>query len=112
MRDREHVRQRDGGQVVPLVFAIGMVTLLLAIGVGGFGASMVRHQRARQAADAAALAGASGGRIAAARLATANGAVLQRFAVVQVPLSDAPPASGVEVTVCLDGACAVARALP
>lgn len=51
---------------------IGGVTLALVPLLG----DLVDRQRARSAADAAALAGVTGGRPAAAEMAAANGAVL------------------------------------
>ncbi len=56
-----------------------VLAALLSVGVGRVGVVMVQRQRAQIAADAAALAGVSGGRDAAAGLADANGATLVAF---------------------------------
>lgn len=56
-----------------------VVAALVAIGTARLGAAIVGEQRAQVAADAAALAGVSGGQTAAAALAAANGARLVSF---------------------------------
>lgn len=53
----------------------------MAVAMGRLGGALVDHQRARTAADAAALAGAIGGAERAARVARANGADLVGFSV-------------------------------
>lgn len=71
--------ERERGQVLPLVALLlaGMGAAMFAIGLLG-GAAVERGQ-ARTAADAAALAGAVGGRADALALAAANGARLVAF---------------------------------
>lgn len=64
----------DRGQSAPLLVAVVAVAGLLAVATAQAGVAVIDHQRARTAADAAALAGAVGGRTAAARVAAANGA--------------------------------------
>jgi hypothetical protein len=96
---------RDRGQMVPLAAALGALAMVLMVGVAGLGARWVTHQRVRQAADAAALAAVldRANDVGAARaLATANGA---RLASVRWVSADV-----VEVTVCVQRMCAVARA--
>ena len=61
----------------------------------------IDHERARSAADAAALAGVEGGRDASAAMAAANGAVLVDWR---------RDGSAVTVTVRVDGRAASARA--
>ena len=51
----------------------------MAVAIGHVGGVLIDHQRARSAADAAALAGAVGGATEAARIAAANGATLVDF---------------------------------
>ena len=84
-----------------LLLACVVVIALAAVAVGALGARLVSRQRARTAADAAALAGTLGGAAAARRLAAANGATLVSFAE-----------RGDEVTVMVEvrGERAVARA--
>jgi hypothetical protein len=62
-----------------LLLAVVAIAALLAVAIGQVGAALVDHQRARTAADAAALAGAVGGRADAARVAAANGARVLGF---------------------------------
>ncbi len=66
----------DRGQSAPLLLAVVALAALLAVAVAQAGGRVVDHQRARTAADAAALAGAAGGLSAAQRVAAANGARL------------------------------------
>ena len=70
---------RDRGQATTLLLACVVLVTLAAVGAGELGARMVSRQRARAAADAAALAGTSSGRAGAQRLASANGARLVSF---------------------------------
>ena len=73
--------QRDErGQVAPLLALFAVAVGLACLGLGRFAGGAVDAARARTAADAAALAGVSGGGEAAARsLATANGGRLESF---------------------------------
>lgn len=68
--------RRDDGQAVPLAAALVGLALVLVLGLGTLAGDVVDAGRARAAADAAALAGASGGRAAAASLAARNDATL------------------------------------
>ena len=89
-----------------LLVAVGALIALLAMAVG-FAARLVGdEQRAQAAADAAALAGAQGGRSAAATLAARNGGHLAAFAqlglaveVQVVGMPDWLQASPVDVTI-------------
>ena len=67
---------KDRGQAVVLLLAVVVLTALSALAVGLFGQRVIDHGRAQTAADAAALAATSGGRMAAERLASANGGLL------------------------------------
>jgi hypothetical protein len=78
---REAGRTRgDGGQAVPLAAALVALAAALVLGMGVLAGDVGDVGRARAAADAAALAGVEGGRPAATRLATANGATLVAWA--------------------------------
>jgi uncharacterized membrane protein len=69
----------DQGQLVPLyavVILVAGAAMLLLVHLGSLA---VDRARARTAADAAALAGAAGGRGAADEVAVANGGVLESF---------------------------------
>ena len=66
----------DLGQALPLGVALAGVALVLVLAVGELASDVVDAARARTAADAGALAGVTGGRAAAVRLAAANGAEL------------------------------------
>ena len=68
--------RRDSGQAVVLLLAVVVMAALSVLAVGLFGQRIVDRGRAQTAADAAALAAIEGGRSAAQRLATRNGAVL------------------------------------
>ena len=68
--------RRDSGQAVVLLLAVVVMAVLSVVAVGLFGQRIVDRGRAQTAADAAALAAIEGGRSAAQRLATRNGAVL------------------------------------
>lgn len=85
------------------------MTVLVGVGLTGaalvalvpWGRAQVAHERARTAADAAALAGVTGGRSAASSSAAVNGAVL---------VSWTRDGQVVTVTVRVDGEQASARA--
>jgi Tfp pilus assembly protein PilX len=96
-RDRRH----DRGQAVIVMMAVLAIVATLAFAVVGAGRELWLRQRAGVAADAAALAGTTGGRPAAERLALLNGAALVSF-----------EETGHEVTVVVDvgGRRATARA--
>ncbi len=94
----------DRGQATALLLAVVVLAVLCAVGVAQLGATVVRHERAQAAADAAALAGATHGRDAAERMSELNGARLRSFVVID------SGGGTVEVTVELDGSVAVARA--
>lgn len=92
---------KDRGQAVVLLLVVVVMAAVSVVGVGLFSARVVDRGRAQTAADAAVLAGTTGGRAAAARLATSNGAVL---------LSYAEAGDVVTVVVDVDGERATARA--
>ena len=69
----------DGGQAVPLLAALVVVSGLAVVGLGVLGQRTVQAARARTAADAAALAGVVDGEAGARRLAVANGARLEAY---------------------------------
>jgi hypothetical protein len=91
----------DRGQAVVLLLAVVVMAALGVVGVGQFSARIVDRGRAQIAADAAALAATAGGRGAAVRLASANGALL---------ISYSEDADAVTVVVEVDGERAAARA--
>jgi Flp pilus assembly protein TadG len=95
----------DRGSAVVLVAAVVVLTGLMAFAVAELGVTAAQRARAQTAADAAALAGVSGGRVAASRFAVANGGALRSFV-----RSGPPAAVTVTVTVELGGAVATARA--
>lgn len=95
----------DSGSSVVLVAAVIVLTGLMAFAVVELGVAAAQRARAQTAADAAALAGVSGGRAAATRLAAVNGGALRSFA-----RSGLPAAITVTVTVELGDAVATARA--
>jgi hypothetical protein len=71
----------DAGQAASLVLVgVMAVGVVLAAALGDVGRAVVDRQRARTAADAAALAGVMGGRDAAAALASRHGGVLVTWA--------------------------------
>lgn len=74
-----HARD-DDGQALPLGLAIAGLAVALAVGLATLVGHVIDAGRARTAADAAALAGVSGGPGAAARLADANDAAVVAFA--------------------------------
>jgi hypothetical protein len=69
----------DRGQAVPLVVGVVVVAAVVVVALGRFAVGAVDAARARTAADAAALAGASAGRVAASSAADDNGGVLVSF---------------------------------
>jgi len=74
-RDRPY----DCGQAVILMIAVLAVVGTLAVAVVTTGRALWLRQRAHIAADAAALAGITGGRPAAERLSALNGGALVSF---------------------------------
>lgn len=62
-----------------LMAVVVVSAALVAVGLAQAGAVVVDRQRAQTAADAAALAGLSGGRVAAQQLAASNGAALLSY---------------------------------
>jgi hypothetical protein len=70
----------DDGQAVPLAAGLVAIAALLVVGMGVLAGDVGAAGRARAAADAAALAGVTGGRPASLRLAAANGATLVAWA--------------------------------
>ncbi|CAN5552747.1 hypothetical protein BH10ACT2_BH10ACT2_13720 [soil metagenome] len=74
-------QRRDRGQAIVLVLAAVVVAVVFAVAMGRLSARLIDKQQAQVAADAAALAGVTGGRAAAERLATANDGVLIVFIV-------------------------------
>ncbi len=96
-----HPIGKDRGQAVVLLLAVVVMAALAVVGVGRFSERIVDRGRAQTAADAAALAATVGGRSAAVRLATVNGAQLVSFAQV---------GEAVTVVVEVDGERATARA--
>ena len=93
--------ERERGQATPLLAMIVLLAAMLGLGLARMGAHLVDRAAARTAADAAALAAAADGRVAAVAVAEANGAQL---------LSYAESGGDVVVTVDLDGETARARA--
>ena len=69
----------DGGQAWMLLLFVVVAIVVAIVGIAQLGVELVHRARARTAADAAALAGTSGGRVAAARIAQRNGAVLVSY---------------------------------
>src|SRR5438874_9363354 len=72
-------RFRDKGQLVPLYALVVLVAVAAMLLLANLGVLAARRAHARTAADAAALAGAAEGRLAADRVAAENGAVLESF---------------------------------
>lgn len=98
------VRRRrfdECGQATVLLLAVMVLAVLTTVALGHFAARLSARDRAQAAADAAALAGTTGGRRSAEQLAAANGGVLVSFAAV---------GEAVQVTVLCDGESATARA--
>ena len=94
-------RTGDRGHAVLLVAVTIVFAGLFCIGAASLGSAMLHRQQAQAAADAAALAGVEGGRVAAERLASRNGAALVIFR---------RDGARVTVSVRLGGATAVASA--
>lgn len=92
---------RDHGQVSPLIAVVVMGAALAVLVIAQLGGVVVDRTRARNAADAAALAGAEAGRSAAEDVARANGGVVERWEQVD---------GATEVTVRVGRARATARA--
>jgi hypothetical protein len=65
-----------------LVLAVVALMVVCAAATAHFAARVVEHEQAQVAADAAALAGLTGGRSSAAHLAAANDAVLVSFTMI------------------------------
>jgi hypothetical protein len=76
-----HSTRRDRGQAVVLLLAVVVMAALAVVATGKFGGRIVDRGRAQTAADAAALAATIGGRPAAVRLASGNGAQLISYTV-------------------------------
>ena len=91
----------DRGQAVVLLLAVVVMAALSLVAVGMFSARIIDRGRAQTAADAAALAATTGGRSAAVRLASTNGAVVVGYS---------EEADVVTVVVEVDGETASARA--
>jgi Tfp pilus assembly protein FimT len=66
-------RERDRGQALGLLMMVVAITAVVVVAVGHTGSVLIQHQRARSAADAAALAAVTGGRLAAEATCRANG---------------------------------------
>jgi hypothetical protein len=79
--DRSRCRGRgDAGQVgIALALVVTAAATLMILATSALGRTVVDRTRARTAADAAALAGVTGGEPAARQLAEANGGVLEAF---------------------------------
>ena len=98
---RGSARGGEGGQAVPLVAALMALAVVLMMGLGSLAGDVVDAGRARSAADAAALAGATGGRAAAVAVASRNGATVVTWST---------EGGDVVVTVRVGAAIATARA--
>src|SRR5690349_12629136 len=72
-------RRGDRGQATLLLLGCIALAAVVAVAVGALGVRLVARQRAQTAADAAALAGTTGGRPAAERLASSNGGQLVAY---------------------------------
>ena len=72
-------RRADRGQAWMLLLFVVVAIVVAIVGLAELGADLVHRAQARTAADAAALAGTTGGRVAAARIAARNGAVLVSY---------------------------------
>lgn len=73
------MRRNERGQALPLLALVMVVLGAGTLVIGRYGEAAVDRAGAQTAADAAALAGAVDGRLAAARLAAVNGGRLVRF---------------------------------
>ena len=69
----------DGGQAAPLMAVVVLVLMMAVVATVEVGRLLDESARARTAADAAALAGASAGRAEASALAAANGGRLLSY---------------------------------
>ncbi|GEM_PF-111261 len=78
---RAGVGVADRGQAVPLLVVVLAVAVTAMLMVAQLGGVVVDRERARTAADAAALAGVEGGRAAAEIEARANGGTLEAWVV-------------------------------
>lgn len=85
---------REAGQAMPLVLLVLLTAAVVLVVVGTLGGAVVAAAQARNAADAAALAGARSGQALAGQVAAAHGARLVRYRVLSVD-----GASTVEVVV-------------
>ncbi len=105
MEDPRLPRDREGdrGQATPLMAAVVVFAGLLALGAARLGHAAAEMARARTAADAAALAGATGDRAGAVEVATENGGIVEHFRQV---------GTDVVVTVRVGRSAATARARP
>lgn len=123
---------RERGQVVPLVAALLVVAGVIALGLVRVARVAGDVAAAQTAADAAALAGVTGGEAAARAVATANGGVLVEYAehgdVVTVavrrgcctaeasaawtPDADLPKAGALDPSLTLPGCPATPPAMP
>lgn len=91
----------DTGQATVLMLAVVALVVVMMVATARFAGHLETRQQAQIAADAAALAGTTGGQAAAARLAQRNGGLLLSF----------DEAGGVVwVTVMVDEITAAARA--
>lgn len=103
-----HVRARmtgARGQAAPLVVMAMIVALVAVVAIARLGGAADDAARARTAADAAALAGATDGRAAARDMAAANGGELVSYTAtshwveVVVQVGDGAARARAEVTV-------------
>lgn len=94
-------RRSDRGQAIPLLLAVVALVAVVMAATARFGGRVLAEEQAQVAADAAALAGVTGGRAAAMRVAAANDAVLVAFTEADLD---------VQVTVRVGEATATARA--
>jgi hypothetical protein len=69
------VRDRGSAAILTVVVTL-VVTVVVLIGLASIGSRLADREQARTAADAAALAGVRGGRVASVELARRNGAEL------------------------------------
>ena len=74
-------RERQRGQVLPLLTVVMVAAIALAVVLVRLGGQIVDRARAQTAADAAALAGAGGGEDAARATAARNDAEIESFVI-------------------------------
>lgn len=75
------MRRADArGQIVPVMAIVLVLCVAVLVGLVALGGRATDRARARTAADAAALAGVSGGAAEAERVAADNGGTVQRSA--------------------------------